>query len=268
NYFGYDRFSELFVNPVFRGNEVTGVVVFDQDITEYQQALNEKNGLLKSAMEHHENMLKAILDTQEQERKRISQDLHDGLGQILSAAKLTLTSGIDEVRELVDEQLIEKAEYGISLLNSAIEETRSISRQIMPSALMHFGLESALKDLFKTVSSKEKFEVNYYFKISSPLEKLMEIHLYRIVQEFLNNTIKHSDATELTVNLIEEDQFLTLMMEDNGLGFDVGIQLQKNSLGLKNMMTRANYLSAGISIDSVPGHGCTITLDIPLTKQY
>ncbi len=257
-------YAQVSFNPIMQDGRVTGIVGFSRNITEQQEIINEKNRLLETIQEHQEAMLRAVLDTQEQERSRISKDIHDGLGQILSAAKLTLRSTITEMQNTLSEAEADKAQYGITLLDMAVEEARSISREIMPSALMNFGLTAALEELFKTISAVASFKVQYYCHITTTIEKNSEIHIYRITQEMLNNIIKHAQATEVAVNIIEEDEFLTLMVEDNGVGFDLGKEMKKSTMGLKNIMNRANYLAAGINIDTRTGRGCTITLEIPV----
>lgn len=195
----------------------------------------------------------ALMEVQEQERKRIAEDLHDSLGHLLSTAKMNLQSGNNQ----------EQINSSMQLLNQASEELRNISFNLMPNVLEEEGLTPALNELAEKSGKSGKMAITFQAHDikSMKFDKLAQFNIYRIVQEAINNIMKHADASEAGIQLIGKDNNLTIMIEDNGKGFD-----PKNILsgrGQKNMRTRTNWLNGNFHLDSSPGHGTTICIDIP-----
>ena len=219
----------------------------------YQQALNRQQN----------ELFNAISLAQEQERKRIAQDLHDSLGSVLSAAKLKLAE-LKENRP--DISTDEKFQAGIGLLNEAAAELRNISHNIMPATLSKLGLVPALKNLSEKISSGKGLQV--YFMVHGMNERLneqTEISVYRIVLELVNNVVKHAGATKATVQLVRFPGQINITVEDNGIGFDTGrMTEERTGIGLGNVAARVEYLRGTLDIDSSPGKGTTVIVDIPL----
>lgn len=210
----------------------------------HQQELNQKQ----------KEQANAVMETQELERKRIAEDLHDSLGHLLSTAKLnlqTLPGGQKQV------------ESSLQLLNQASEEIRNITFNLMPRALEEEGLVPALRELAAKVTNTGRVKVQLHVHNIDHviLEKQSQFNIYRIVQEAVNNILKHAEATEISIQLIGQSDHLTIMIEDDGKGFDTGSK--KNGRGLKNIVTRSLWLNGHINIDSTPGRGTTITTEIP-----
>ncbi len=206
----------------------------------------------------------AIVALQDKERKRIAQDLHDGLGPVLSAAKIKLTEA--------DSSSLSEKEHSIyaaatRLLDEASAELRNISHNIMPASLSKLGLESALKNLFDSISYSG---LAIHFNVHGFEKRLFEeteIALYHIILELVNNVVKHAAAKNLSVQLIKYPQYINLTVEDDGVGFDITkIQSSKDGIGLNSLRSRVELLKGKLEIDSVPGSGTTIIADIPYEK--
>lgn len=198
----------------------------------------------------------AVMETQESERKRISEDLHDSLGHLLSTAKMHLQSIPDDQKPKIGNSL--------HLLNQASEEIRNITFNLMPRTLEEGGLVPALHELANKVSKagvvQVKLQVHNMDRFI--LVKQSQFNIYRIVQEAVNNILKHADAKEINIQLIGQNDHLSIMIEDDGKGFDT--TTKKTGRGLKNIVTRSLWLKGSINIDSHPGKGTTITTEIPV----
>ncbi len=198
----------------------------------------------------------AVMETQEQERKRIAEDLHDSLGHLLSTAKLNLQAFPESQRHLVENPLL--------LLNQASHEIRNITFNLMPRTLEEEGLVPALNELAKkTTSSGIRMSLHVHGMENVALEMQAQFNIYRIVQEAVNNILKHAQARAIGIQLVRADGQLTVMVEDDGKGFDPA-SLKKNGRGLKNITTRSEWLNGKTGIDSTPGRGTTIAIEIPL----
>jgi two-component system, NarL family, sensor kinase len=199
----------------------------------------------------------SILKGQESERYRIAQDLHDGVGSMLSSLKLTLstmsgilTSGQDNTR------LLAKAS---EQLNSSIDEIRRVAHNMMPEALLKLGLQQALQDCCDSVSESKKLRVNtQFYGLEERLEATKEIVIYRIIQELVNNCVKHANATSLLVQVMKQNHELNITVEDNGVGFSIDTVKSKNGAGLSNIHSRVDYLIGQIDIQSKPGMGTSV----------
>jgi signal transduction histidine kinase len=199
----------------------------------------------------------AVMETQEQERKRIAEDLHDSLGHLLSTAKLNLQTFPDSQRHLMESPL--------ELLNQASTEIRNITFNLMPKTLEEEGLIPALKELTAKVSNAcpVKVMLHVHGMENVSLEKQVQFNIYRIIQEAVNNILKHASATEVSIQLLHQDKSLTIMIEDDGKGFDTKL-VKKESRGITNITTRAQWLNGAAAFDSQPGRGTTLSIEIPL----
>lgn len=225
--------------------------------------LKQKNRYQRELNRQQVELFNAIAATQDQERKRIAQDIHDSLGSVLSAAKLKLT----EARELRPEFAAdEKFITGISLLDEASAELRNISHNIMPATLSKLGLVPALKNLSEKISSHKGLQVNFSaHEFDSRLDEQTEISIYRIILELINNIVKHASASLATVQLVKHPDNINITVEDNGQGFDYQkILREKKGIGLGNIQSRVDYMKGTIDVDAVPGRGTTVIIDIPL----
>lgn len=204
---------------------------------------------------------KLLVEGQEEERKRIATELHDGLGVLLSATKMQFSTIIDKSPE--NKELIEKASR---MLEQASGDVRKISHNMMPGLLTKLGLYEAVEDLLEQID--ENTSVNATCIITgdqdSRLPENKEIMLYRIVQELTNNTLKHAGAENIELYISIMPGKLDIVYTDDGKGFDYKGKLQSESFGLHSMQSRVNFLNGEMNIDSSPGLGVKYTFSIPV----
>lgn len=211
--------------------------------------------------------LAALMEGQEQERKRIARDLHDRLGSKLATVRLHINGMESTVANSESEpQFIQSTK----LLDEACQEVREIAHNMASGVLTHFGLVAAIREMANTLDSSgqikvavHEFEMEGYRMPSS-----MEIGIYRVIQELISNILKHARATEVNVHLTRFDHGLNLMVEDNGVGFDLLTQQSDQSgMGLQNMKSRLSKMGGTFEIDSAIGRGTTVLMDIPVNLQ-
>ena len=201
-----------------------------------------------------------MLEVQESERKRIASDLHDRLGSMLSTVKLYFGS-VEEQIEKMKEQNKEHYNKANLLLDEACEEVRKISHDLISGELLKFGLLPALTQLCKTIEGANKLKINLlFFGMDNRLDNSVEIPVYIIIQELINNILKHSKATDVTIQLNKTENNLNVVVEDNGIGFDIASV--KNGMGLKNIETRVNKFNGKLYVDSGKDKGTTTIIDI------
>ncbi len=206
----------------------------------------------------------AILKGQEEERSRIAKDLHDGLGGLLSGVKYSLNNMKENV--ILSAENATSFTRSIDMLDSGIQELRRIAHNMMPENLVKFGLDNALKDYCHTISTTNVVPINYSsFQMQDyHADMNVSITIYRIIQELINNTIKHANASEMIVQLSKEEGRLHITVEDNGKGFDVSNIHHFKGAGWANIQNRVNYLKGKIDIDSNAQNGTSINIEIPL----
>jgi two-component system, NarL family, sensor kinase len=230
--------------------------------------LRQNNRYQKELNRQQNELFNAIAVTQDQERKRIAEDIHDSLGSILSAAKLKLSSLKENQTNLAGEQL-EKYQVAMQLLDDASAELRNISHNIMPATLSKLGLVAALRNLIGTISTHSGMQIDFStHELTERLDEKTEMSIYRVVLELINNSVKHAGASKMTVQLIRYPDYINLTVEDNGRGFDYENELQsKKGIGLGNISSRVNYLSGKIFVDTSPGRGTSVIIDIPYAPR-
>jgi signal transduction histidine kinase len=207
--------------------------------------------------ERQQSRLQAILETEEAERKRIAEDLHDGIGPLISTVKLNLSMA---EQQLPRSELILNSQNQI---DSIANELRTITYNLVPTSLSAFGFVTAVQEFIDKL--KPESRIQFYFEaIGTPqLESSSQVILFRVVQELINNSIKHSDCTEITMQLIQDNQTFRVMMEDNGKGFNLESGFSKHqSRGLKNITDRCKVLEAHLNFDSKIGRGTSVTIEI------
>lgn len=209
----------------------------------------------------------SMLEGQEIERKRLSKEIHDGLGPLLSTIKISLEAVKMELEKMHETRTLKsKLDNIYNLIDNLARDMRNISHSLMPKILDDFGVGPAVESLCNHLNDTEKIEVKYY---NSGFEKRMnksaELNLYRITQELINNALKHSEASQIIIQLVKHPESLLLMVEDNGKGFEKeNVLPSQTGIGLKNIETRTKMLGGSFFIDSKVGKGVTATLEIPL----
>lgn len=205
----------------------------------------------------------SILKGQEEERTRVARDLHDGLGGLLSGIKLTLNSVKGNV--ILPEESARTFTRALTQLDGAISEMRRVAHSMMPETLVRFGLIDALSDFCEGISESGKLKVTMQsFGFENRLDSQVEVVLYRVVQELLNNVLKYADASEAQVQLTWVENNVSVTVEDNGKGFDVKNLEQNKGAGLRNVQARVDYLNGTLDIQSKPGEGTSVLIEIVL----
>ncbi|MBC7448252.1 MAG: sensor histidine kinase [Hymenobacteraceae bacterium] len=209
----------------------------------------------------------AVLEAEERERRRIGADLHDSVGQLLSAAKLNL-SGLQhelQLREPTHELLLTNA---LDTLDESLREVRSLSHQLVPNALLRSGLVVAVREFVEKLAGAGPLRIELEtLGLEQRLPLPVENVVYRSIQEIVANVVKHARATQVLVQLLGQPGELTVLIEDNGIGFDLAEALARPEagIGLRNLYSRIEYLGGRLDIDARPGRGTIITLEVPLT---
>ena len=203
----------------------------------------------------------AMLKGQEDERTRLAKDLHDGLGGMLSGVKFSLMNMKSNL--IISHENVAVFERSLDMLDTSIQELRRVAHNMMPEALVKFGLNDALKDYCDNINKAQILNVKYQsFGMDGRMESTTEIIIYRIIQELLNNIIKHARAKEVLVQLIREDNRISITVEDNGKGFDInGLDKSKNS-GWANIRSRVNYLKGKLDILSEDNKGTSVNIEV------
>jgi two-component system NarL family sensor kinase len=203
---------------------------------------------------------KAIIEAEEKERVRIARELHDGIGQQLSAAKMNLSAF--ESRMPAEER--DGFHYLIQLVDDAVKEVRTISHNMIPNALLRSGLASAVRDFVTKLSLTGSLKIDLeILGINGRLDTSTETVLYRVIQECMSNIVKHAEASHVNIQLIKHPDHLNLLIQDNGKGFDTSNIDGYEGIGLKNIVSRVKYLDGNVDFDSMPGGGTTMSVDVP-----
>jgi signal transduction histidine kinase len=225
--------------------------------------LRQETAMKTQLMKQQEAAVKAVMEAEENERQRIAKDLHDGLGQMMSAAKMNLSAFESEIHFANAEQKNSFAKI-ITLLDESCKEVRTVSHIMMPNALLKNNLGTAIHEFADKISSKS-LQVHVSAEgLDERVDSNIEIVLYRVIQECVNNVIKHSGATTLDISLIRDKDGISGTIEDNGKGFDITDKEQFEGIGLKNIITRIEYLKGTVDFDSAPGRGTVVALHVPV----
>lgn len=225
--------------------------------------LKQESQLQAEILKQQELKARAILEAEENERQRIAKDLHDGVGQMMSAAKMNL-SAIESELAFTDPKQKENFEKAISLVDESCKEVRTVSHIMMPNALLRNSLGNAIHEFVNKLSNKT-MQVHVYTEgLDEKLDSNVETVLYRVIQECVHNAMKHAQASNLDISLIRDKDGISGTVEDNGKGFDPTDKEKFEGIGLKNIITRIEYLRGTVDFDSAPGRGTVIAMHVPL----
>ena len=210
-----------------------------------------------------EKATRDVLDAEERERRRIAGDLHDGVGQTLSAALLNLNYLFKRINEgnAADQQVMDNV---LALVTDSYQEMRSISHQMMPNALLKAGLAASIKEFLDAIDGKNIKVHLSVSGLSDRLDQQLETVLYRTVQEAVNNVIKHANASRLTIQIMKYEEGISVTIEDNGDGFDPSDLEYGGGIGVKNIRARVALLQGSVDVDSAPGRGTLLAVHIPM----
>jgi two-component system NarL family sensor kinase len=221
--------------------------------------LKKKNETEKRLAEEQLLRFKSVIEAEEKERERIARELHDGVGHLLSSAKLNVSA-----IENVSEENTELVNHSSKIIDEALQETRNISHNLMSSALLELGFAAAIKQLIRKINTAGKLKVILENEKAIPaMEQSKSTALHRILQEVLNNMLKHSGADVITISFCTKENKTEMVIADNGKGFDVDEIKNSSGIGWKNIYSRVEMISGNITVNSAPGKGTTITVEIP-----
>jgi len=237
------------------------------EIGDLSEAFNNMTHKIKQQndelVEEKSKQMISFIDGQEIERQRLSRELHDGLGQSLIAIKLRLES--------ITHVDMSKIRYVLALVkdlfDKTIDDIRRMSNDLMPVVLNDFGLETAIRTLCENIEDVSRIGISFTAgNIPENLDKKAMTYIYRIIQESLNNIVKHSCADKAEVKLFNDGHNINLMIKDNGVGFNVKTAHSGNGSGLYNIHERVNILHGNIKMVSEPEQGTTIIIQIPFSN--
>lgn len=225
-----------------------------------QQQKIQRQKIAELEKEKQLSATQSLLKGQEEERNRMAQDLHDGLGGLLSGVKLQL--GAMKGNLILSEEMGKTFNNALSKLDESINEMRRVAHNMMPEALLKLGLQQALQDYCDGLSESGTCRITGEFHgLEARMEASTEVVVYRIVQELLNNAVKHSGADQVLAQVMRQEQTLTITVEDNGKGFDPANLHFLGGAGFRNIRSRVDYLKGQLDIQSTPGKGTSIHID-------
>ncbi len=227
--------------------------------------IQEKNYQQK-LLEEQKNAAMAVINAEEQERKRIASDLHDGVGQLMSAAWMNLQAFKNQIGDstIAGFDLLDKS---LALVNESCDEVRQVSHNMMPNALLLKGLVKAVQEFTGQINQRN-LKINLTTEgLTDSLPSHIETVLYRVIQESVNNVIKHAQASNLDISIIKSADGIDVMIEDNGIGFNINQLSQNTGIGLSNIQSRIQYLEGTVEWNSSENNGTLVAIFIPFKKQ-
>ena len=224
--------------------------------------LKQQARLKEAIMEEQKLRTRDVLVAEENERKRIAADLHDGVGQVMSAAKMNLSAIQSQLTFTSEEQRL-FFESAIKMVDDGCKEVRVISHNMMPNALLKAGLAAAIREFVNMIPDRILKVQLHAEGLNERMDTGTETVLYRVVQECVQNVIKHAGATTLDISLIRDIDGIDIMVEDNGKGFDTSRIGVNDGLGTGNMIKRISYLKGTVEWSSTPGKGTLVSIHIP-----
>lgn len=206
--------------------------------------------------------MQSMLAGQESERQRVAQDLHDSVGGLLAAVKIQLETMLAKKPERALDEDWTKIR---GLLDDTVSETRHIARNMQPSALMEFGLVTALRDLTNRVRGEQLPHISFqHFGDFGDIDREIALNCYRIIQELVQNSLKHAQAKEIMVQITRTDNQIALLVEDDGKGFDP--KSAKKGMGTDNLARRAQFLKGELNVQTAPGQGTSTLITVPVPE--
>ncbi len=228
-----------------------------------KKLLKQERARAKERLEHQRQLLQAVVDAQEKERERIGRDLHDDIGSMLTAAHQFL-------QKLEQNHFSGERESIIGQVGDLLQKTsssvRGISRELAPTVLAKLGLVKAIESLSEMMEANGDLVVVFYADPLPNLSNKIATHLYRMVQELFNNTLKHANANHVLISLKYIPPNLRLSFQDDGVGFGKGDIEESTGLGLKSIHSRLNLLDGKLHLTSTEEEGTKFEINIPYNK--
>ena len=253
------------LNVVLIGSVAILLIISILGYTSYQQKQKfQQQRISELETQQQLTATEAVLKGEEQERTRLAKDLHDGLGGMLSGIKYSFNTMKGNL--IMTQENALAFERSMDMLDSSIKEMRRVAHNMMPEALVKFGLDTALKDFCNDINLTGVLRISY---LSINVENVMidqttAITVYRIVQELINNTIKHSGAVNAIVQLTKSNDILSITVEDDGKGFDKNLLNAAKGIGWSNIQNRVDFLKASLDVKTENGKGTSVLIELKL----
>jgi PAS domain S-box-containing protein len=257
--------------PIHQANgQISGVSFMVRDVTKRK---NHEKIILKFIKQHSQLKLQqaklkilAVVKGQEEERHLISMELHDGVGQLLTALNFKMNKLADKLLSTATDDVSLSLAEIMNLQKSLYQEVRRISENLMPQFVHDFPLEKALEQLAIQSFGGTGIAVQSTYKLNNQgFDKSLEVAIFRIVQEIFNNILKHSQATIVDIYLVSKKSGIFLLIKDNGVGFNIAVRKEKLGNGINNIHQRVNLLNGSFIVASQPGGGCQLQIKIPVS---
>ena len=201
--------------------------------------------------------MQSVIQTQEEERMRIAQDLHDDISSKLNI--VSLNTHLLKTPNLSEAEFAEITNNIVSLTKKALENSRRIAHDLLPPVFEKFGLHAAIEELVLEFSTAKNVQINYENELEfSALEVNKQLHIFRILQELLNNSMRHGKATSISITFVSKNHQNTCVYTDNGVGFNTNSGNKKRGIGMQNIESRVNFLGGNINVQSEINKGVQI----------
>lgn len=251
------------LNYFLAGSAIALLVIAGLMFRNYQQKKKlQQQRIAELEAEKQLAAAESVLKGEEQERTRLAKDLHDGLGGMLSGIKYSMNTMKGNL--IMTPENAQAFERSMDMLDSSIKEMRRVAHNMMPEALVKFGLDTALRDFCNDINLSGALQVSYQSigLESVQFEQTTAITIYRIVQELVNNTMKHAAAATAIVQVSKTNEEISITVEDDGKGFDPVILQGAKGIGWSNIHGRVEYLKGKLDIRSAPGKGTSVHIEI------
>lgn len=261
----FDYFYVVIFLTIFTFVILLAIILF---VTYYQRKqIQQKVALQELKNEMQRQMLESALEVQEVERVRIAKDLHDEVGAMLSVTKMSFNQLLRKLDSAED--LAKMGKQTRELLEQSIGQVRRISKELVPSTLEEFGLILSIDEFIQKVhlASTTSFTFSHEgISEKQRFDKKIELTIYRLIQELVNNALKHAEAQEITLKLTAKNNKIVFIFTDNGKGFDFKAIRNdpKSGLGLRNLESRLSVINGAIDVQSSIGKGTITTIEIPI----
>lgn len=241
---------------------ISFVILF---IRNQKKLLNNKQQIHDSEMTYQKELMRVVIQSQEEERKRIGQDLHDDVGGSLSNLRMLIN------RNYLPEEQADgtiKANHKM-LIDKIVQDVRNISHNLSPPALVLFGFTVALEELIDSINGEDSSLITLRNDVEALTDKLpndIALALIRVLQELISNTIKHGGAKRIEISIFMENGLLAIQYRDKGAGYDPGDQKNKKGMGMQNIESRLNMVNANYTVKTAPGCGFSMFIALNIAS--
>lgn len=222
--------------------------------------VNHINDLNAQRERLSKQLLSTVLRTEERSRSQFAKELHDGMGPLLSSAKMSLSAISTENMNNHQQEILKNSQF---VIDEAIRSVREISNNMSPQVLMDFGLSQGIRNFISHIKSLHNIDVAFETNLHNErFDSDIEVVLYRVVCELINNSFKHSGCSKIDISLVREGSILQLRYSDNGKGFNIQSTTASGGMGLSNITSRINSLNGTLKLTSNEGKGMRAAIDI------